>query len=463
MKSLRSQAESIWWAGVKAVDPVELIDQQISSSDDSLDIGPVCIPFSGDGRIEVLGAGKAGAAMAQGFEAAVLRTGFPSHRLSGSVNVPAQTELPALQRIGLHVARPHGINEPTSAGVEGTREILRRAASLRHQDLCVVLLSGGGSALLPAPCVGISLADKVAVTRHLSRAGADIQELNRVRSQLSDIKGGGLARHCRAGQLLSFVVSDVLGDPLETIASGPCVMPAVSPAAGAIVALEILQRYDPQQTLPPAIYKLLRSRASDFEVPKSSLDVFHEIIGNNAVAVDQAGIEADELGWHPAMYAAKEPEGSAEAVGRQLVEMAIRMLDNPIPDCLISGGEPTVVVPTNGGGKGGRNQQLILSAMCELFRAGLPPSELERICILSAGTDGEDGPTDAAGAICTWETLQRTNLSEVSDHLQRCDAYPLLEKIGGLFCTGPSGTNVCDLRVVLVAGRHDQRPAFPAR
>jgi glycerate-2-kinase len=392
--------------------------------------------------------------MAAGCEATLLHWGVAPELISGWVNVP-EGSFPTLHHLHLHPARPQGINEPTDAAVEGTIEILRRASQLAPSDLCIVLLSGGGSALLPAPVPGISLQDKIAVTRFLSRSGADITELNRVRAAISQIKGGGLARACSADHLLVLVLSDVLGDPLDVIASGPC----IATTSNSTSALEILQRFDPDRQLPPSVYHVLndqrRRTAEELELGERKR-IEHVVIGNNAVAVDQAGAEAERRGWRMAMVSARETEGSAEGVGRHLAEMAIEMIrnvDGDGPNCLISGGEPTVTLPPSGSGTGGRNQQLVLAAIDHLLGPlQATDSELNRLCLLSGGTDGEDGPTTAAGGCIdgTILTSMRHESNSIQQQLRDCNAYPFLKQHGGLLVTGPTGTNVCDLRVVLV-------------
>jgi hydroxypyruvate reductase len=310
--------------------------------------------------------------------------------------------------------------------------------------LCLCLISGGGSALLPAPVEGISLADKLAVTRFLSGAGANIQQLNTVRKQLSRIKGGGLLRACRAGRLITLIISDVIGDPLDVIASGPTVEDPSSPAD----ALVVLDQFGGRQSnlVPAAVYAYLE-RQPPQRTGQVTCRADNFVIGNNAVAVDAAGLAAVRLGYSPAMIAAQGLEGAAEDVGRRLADMAINMRRNEGPDCLISGGEPVVqLVPAPERGLGGRSQQLALAA---LERLG---ERVEGLTILSGGTDGEDGPTDAAGALVDGPLAHAAadRGLNASDYLRRNDAYRFFEPLGGLIKTGPTHTNVCDVRVVLV-------------
>ncbi len=235
---LRRDALRIWQAGVDAVNSERLVRDAIHVEGGALIVGEELLDFNAIGRIAVIGAGKAGAGMAAAVENVLGPRLIDARQLVGWVNVPEDCVRP-LRRIRLHGARPPGVNEPTEAGVAGAEEILRIVRSLDPEDLCLCLISGGGSALLPAPLEGITLADKLAVTRHLSAAGATIEELNTVRKQLSRIKGGGLARACRAGRMISLIISDVLGDPLDVIASGPTVPDTSTPQA----ALAVLERF----------------------------------------------------------------------------------------------------------------------------------------------------------------------------------------------------------------------------
>ncbi len=412
------------------------------------------------GRIVVVGAGKAGAGMASGVESALGPELLKSKRVEGWVNVPDDC-VEELNCIHLHGARPAGVNEPTAAGVEGTQRILELIESLQADDLCLFLISGGGSALLPAPHAGITLEEKRLLTNFLSGAGANIQQLNTVRKKLSRVKGGGLLRTCRAGQLVTLIISDVLGDPLDVIASGPTVPDPSSPAD----ALEILDQFDPDRTgISASIYSLLERLAAENSTAKNGLsenevpncpEIKNLVIGNNALAVDAAGIEAERRGYSHAMRASIELEGEAESIGRHLAKMALQMSVSSGPDCLITGGEPIVrLVEPAKRGKGGRNQQLVLAALSNLLSSDRDTDfHLGKICILSGGTDGEDGPTDAAGAFVDGAMAgQGLSLNlEADDFLARNDAYHFFQLLDGLIKTGPTHTNVCDLRICVVA------------
>ncbi len=459
---LRADALAIWQAGVDAVRSDRLVKENVRVAGDWLIIGeaagdePLRLSLKGMGRIAVVGAGKAGAGMAAGLLEALGPRVVAEKKVSGWLNVPADC-VRELGPVHLHAARPAGVNEPTAEGVVGAERILEVVSSLGADDLCFCLISGGGSALMPAPVEGVSLAEKQTITRLLSAGGANIDELNTVRKQLSRIKGGGLARACRAGRLITLIISDVLGDPLDVIASGP----TVEDSRTARDALAILEGYAAgDESVAPGAFAYLRAKMA---TKKAECPLFCEVtnlvIGNNAVAVDAAGMEAERRGYSHAMHAASTLEGAAEDVGRDLARMALKMALEPGPDCLITGGEPTVkLAPADVRGKGGRNQQLVLASLLEIISAerGVRSAEsgqpTPRFALLSAGTDGEDGPTDAAGAVVDADSIARFRASSVdaADYLRRNDAYSLFDQLGGLIKTGPTHTNVCDVRVVVV-------------
>jgi glycerate 2-kinase len=508
---LRRDALRIWHLGVEAVRPERLMAQALRREGDELVVGPQRLNLQTIGRMVVVGAGKAGAGMAAALEQILGPTWLEAKQVRGWINVPADCTgdcpdfsegkmglspygMPRkLQRIHLHAARPAGRNEPCAEGVAGTEAILRLVQSLSADDLCLCLLSGGGSALLPAPVEGITLEDKLAVTRHLSAAGANIVQLNTIRKQLSRIKGGGLARACRAGRLIALIISDVPGDPLDVIASGPTVPDTSTPQA----ALDILETFHARAAgISPAVFDYLQRAAPKRPEISPGIRITNLLIGNNGRAVDAAGREAMRLGYTPACVSAAQPEGPAEDVGRHLADQALflrqqkgglapsqtavnvqktRLGEVPVPfflapsqtavnvqktrpsevpvpffepDCLISGGEPVVhLAPAERRGLGGRNQQLVLAALERLQADGA-----EGIVLLSGGTDGEDGPTDAAGAFVDAEVLRAAwhKGLDPRDFLARNDAYRFFAPLDALIHTGPTHTNVGDLRVILI-------------
>ena len=462
-EQLRADALAIWRAGVEAVASDRLTREAIYVDTNGIEIEDLQWVPQHDSRVCVVGAGKAGAGMALGLEAAFGAEQLARYHVSGWINVPDDCITPTAA-IHLHAARTSRVNLPTEAGVQGSREILHEVAKLRSQDLCICLISGGGSALLPAPREGVSLADKQNVTEQLAERGANIIELNTVRKALSCIKGGGLASACNAGTLITLVISDVPGDPIASIASGPTWYTPDQEAQ----AISVLRKFELADAFPH-LMRVLEKSPSKAE-PTTKLQLEHRIIGNNALAVDAAGMEAERRGYSHAMTSSRIPEQDVRQLGPHLARLARRMHDEAGPDCLISGGEPTVKLPATGGGEGGRNQQLVLefwNGMREIaatanrqdsHAAAQSHDYLSGVCMLSGGTDGEDGPTDAAGAFVDRAIAAEAQVRQLDPDpfRQACDAYPFWKQLGSLIVTGPTHTNVCDLRVIVVGRREPQ-------
>ena len=381
-------------------------------------------------RIFVVGCGKAGAEMAAGLEDSL------AHRLNaltGLVNIPEGSSVQT-QRIRLHPARPAGSNFPTVEGVAGAEEMLALLTGAGPDDVAFCLISGGGSALLPAPVPGVSLESKLAVTKQLTASGATIREMNCVRKHLSRVKGGRLAEAFRGKLLLSFIVSDVVGDPLDVIASGPT---APDPTTFAD-AIRILQDRDLWDGVPAEVRRHLE-RADVPETPKTlPANVRNIIIGSNAIALAAAKSKAMALGYG-VMDLGSEVEGETAGVAKATAAVVRAIAAGGV--CILSGGETTVTLGAKPG-KGGRNQEFVLAMLVELGRDGM-----KGVTVLSGGTDGEDGPTDAAGASADSGTLDRGE--DAVGHLERHDAYPYFAKTGDLLQPGLTGTNVMDLRVIL--------------
>lgn len=453
-----ADALSIWWAGVVATQPDELFAREARIDGDSLELGDWQFDLTGIKRIVVVGAGKASASMATAFYRTCLQQLESRIDVVGWINAPAGSFTSGnAGRIVLHAARPVGINEPTEAAVLGTDKIRSLVANCGPSDLCIALLSGGGSALLTSPIEGITLQDKQQVARLVAGAGANIAQLNTVRRALSRVKGGGLAKICQARELITLIISDVLGDPLETIASGPTL---TSSAALPSAALDVLKQLGLQSSpqLANVVQTLTRLSqrerslisASDGDVP-----VTHIVLANNATAVDAAGVKAVELGYRYIMQAARTLEGDVEQLAIKAADTIEQLGHQPEIDCWISGGEPTVKLPpADCCGRGGRNQQLMLLTMLELAQRGWPHDSVRfpaSMLCLSAGTDGEDGPTSAAGAwfdTQTFETMRSLGLDGLA-FAQRADAFAFFEKLNSLIISGGTGTNVCDLRIAL--------------
>lgn len=435
---LREDALRVWQSAVNSVEPEKLVRQAVgnlpSEIRDAIDLAE---------NVYVVGCGKAGSAMAHGLEAA-LPDKLP--RIRGLLNVPAGFRQQPV-KIRLHAARQPGSNHPTMAGVEGTLEMLRLLESAGPEDVAICLLSGGGSALLPAPANGLSLMDKQLVTSQLHACGATIQEMNTVRKHLSRVKGGQLATAFRGKLLLSLIISDVVGDPLDVIASGPT---APDPTTYDD-ALSVLRRFRLIESLPSTVVQHLeRGRRGELQetLKKQPSYVQNLVIGNNRTALDAAKDEATKLGYQPLDLGAFV-EGDSAALGQVVAGLvrSIRSDYQPIsPPCaIIIGGETTVDLGNNPG-EGGRNQEFVLATAIALSR------ELKNLAILSGGTDGEDGPTDAAGGLITeaeWDNALVQQL-EPEDYLRRHDSYQFLSQCDGLIRTGLTGTNVMDLRVILV-------------
>ena len=438
-----SHATQIWQAGVDAVRADRLVRSALHFENHQLSFDREAIDVKRIRQIVVVGGGKGGAEMALAVEA-ILGPEIVDEKLSGWVNVPDDC-MRSTKKIHLHPARPAGVNEPTAAGIAGSDEILRRVSQLQADDLCIVLLSGGGSALLPAPQPPITLDHLLQVTRLLMHRGATIHELNTVRTWLSRMKGGGLARHCAADTLWGLIVSDVVGDPISIIASGP----TVETESTALEAVEILKRM-PAEEVPEQVIDFLQQQATKTP-PQRSLpaQLTNRIIGNNAVAVSAAADKAKQLGYEVLCWGS-DNQGEASEEGQRFALRCQQLRDADEERnkrlCIISGGEPVVDLGPQAG-KGGRNQQFVLAAVTELFSSGMTG-----ITILSGGTDGEDGPTDAAGAVADASLIQRAQAQQLDPHhfLSEHDAYHFFDPLDGLLQTGPTQTNVMDLRVAIV-------------
>lgn len=405
MARLRQDAEAIWLAAIRAVEPERLVARRASA---------LRAAVAAAERVIVVGGGKAAAAMTAGVVVALGPDLLAAHDVSGLVSVPAGSAR-SLGRIEIRETRPLGVNLPTPEVVAATREMLGLVAEAGPRDLVLAVITGGGSALIAAPREGISLEEKIAATKRLSEAGADIATLNEARREMSLVKGGGLARACGAGRILALVLSDVISGDLAVIASGPCHDAAA--VAGA------------------------------WTTPRGCR-VEQVIVGDNATAVEAAAAAAWDLGYEVAIDAAMDGE-PAEAVGRRLAARSLERLaaaGDGRPRAVIAGGEATVRVPQDHGA-GGRNQHTALAALAEVrARAGDWPAGL---VVASVGTDGEDGPTDAAGGVIDADVAGAIDAAALTAALARCDAYPALAASGGLIRTGPTGTNVADVRIVL--------------
>jgi len=444
MKAMRSEAEEIFASAVAAVNPYAAVRRFVRVEGESLSLGPVERPMikmdlSRYERILLVGGGKATAPMARAVEELLdrritrgiitVKYGF-GEKLSVTEIVEANHPLPDLN------------------GVEGTARILNLLQDAGERDLIFSLISGGGSALLVQPAGGIRLEEMQDLTRSLLECGASIDEINTLRKHLSSVKGGQMARRAVPATTINLMLSDVVGDRMDVIASGPFV-PDTSTFKD---ALDILGKYDLKE-VPPAIRSHLKQGMDGRipETPKAGDPAFERvhnlIIGSNIMALEAAEEKAGSLGYHTLILSSMI-EGETREVARVHTGIAREMLKTgrpvPSPGCIISGGETTVTI--RGKGLGGRNQEFCLASALEL--EGLP----QRVAVLSGGTDGDDGPTNAAGAIVDPLTVMRGKQAGMtaSDFLADNDAYHFFEKTGELLITGPTGTNVMDVRLVLV-------------
>ncbi len=414
---------------------------------DSLEAPELRIPLDDVRRIVVIGGGKAGAGMSRAVEAILGDAVLREKAVRGWVNVP-NASLQTLRRVQLHGARRGHHNLPSREGLIGTRHIAALLEEVGRDDVVVALISGGGSSLLPAPARGVSLSEKRKIVERLQASGATIREVNAVRKHLSRVKGGGWARGFRGRRLIAFLLSDVIGDRPDVIASGPT---APDPTTFSD-AIAVLRRYRLWAGAPAAVRTCLKEGAAGQRpetLKRTPSRVSNILIGGNSTALEAARRAAKGLGYH--VHVERSPlAGEARQAGSRLARRAQQLArgSGPVklPACVLAGGETTVTLGKNPG-VGGRNQEVALAALEELRRSGMAG-----LAVLCGGTDGEDGPTDAAGAIADEGLLARAGREglDPTDFLTRHDSYNFFDPLGGLIRTGLTGTNVMDLAVVLV-------------
>jgi hydroxypyruvate reductase len=436
---MRKHAMQIFQAGLQAVDPVEAIERHIRKEKDLLFIGDRQFDLKDFDRIVVVGAGKAVAPMAKAVEDLL------KDRISDGVIVVKDEHGLPLKKIKVCEAS-HPV--PDERGVKGTEEILSLVKKAGERDLVICLISGGGSALLIAPVHDISLEDKQNATKLLLACGATIHEFNTVRKHLSRAKGGRLAQIAYPATVTSLILSDVVGDDLDVIASGP----TVPDSSTFDDAEQILKAYGVWDQLASTVRShLAKGSAGQIEdTPKSDNATFQKcsqvLVGTNLQALKAAGQEAQRLGYRPLILSSKV-EGEAREVAKFYTAIAREVLssENPLqpPACVLAGGETTVTL--TGQGRGGRNQEFALAA-------ALTIAGLDNVVVLSGGTDGTDGPTDAAGAIADGTTVARALQKDLDpkDFLRRNDSYNFFQKLEDLLMTGPTRTNVMDMYMLLI-------------
>jgi glycerate 2-kinase len=435
LERLRADVLAIFNAAVKTVDAAAAVRRHVRVSDTGLEIADTTYLFTSFPNIYIFGAGKAAVPMAQAMETLL------GERLSTGIVVTKYGQaLPVRKARVLEAAHPI----PDFAGLEGARQIAAMARQATEDDLIFCLLSGGGSALLPYPIGDLSLADKQYTTELLLRSGATIREINTVRRHLSQLKGGKLAQLAYPAQIVSLIISDVIGDTLEDIASGPA---APDPTRYSH-CLKIIRKYRLEDSIPAAVRQILH-RGARGELPAETVTahdvaftkVHNVIIASNRLALEGARSHAEGLGYRSSILSDRI-EGESRNVAQRLTARLRSALNEPEPVCFISGGETTVTV--RGDGMGGRNQEFALAAAIEI--AGI-----EGMVVLSAGTDGIDGPTNAAGAIVDGATIFRGQLQgcDATQFLARNDAYNFLRVTDDLLITGPTNTNVMDIHVMM--------------
>lgn len=428
---------SIFDAGVRAVAPDAALMRHVCLEDGQLLVDGQSWKLPRRGRLLVLGAGKGVAPMGAAVEELL------GDRIdTGMLVVKYGHGLPLQQIAQVEAAHP----VPDAAGAAATRALLELAAGAAADDLVLCLLTGGASALTPAPVSGVTLEDMQQVTELLLRSGATITELNAVRKHLSRFSGGQLARTAAPAGVVSVIVSDVVGDALDVIASGPTA-PDVSTFAD---CMDNLARYGLGSAMPPAVLHHLRQGQlhQEAETPKPGDALFRHVqntlVATNRQALDAAAEQARSHGFRPVILTDRmvgEAREQAALLVTQARQMAAELAADAQPVCLLAGGETTVTL--RGRGRGGRNQEMALAASLAL-------QDCPHICALFAGTDGTDGPTDAAGG-CAWAgNLAVAGLEQARRALEENDSYAILHHCGALLRTGPTRTNVMDLAILLV-------------
>ncbi len=439
MQGQKKALEDIFMAGVKAVDPERAVQKYVRRQGNQLFVGDCSYILDKYKRIFLIGAGKGTAPMAKALEDIL------GERLTkGLIIVKYGHGIPLEKTRILEADHPI----PDDAGLRATKELLRQAQECTKEDLILCAFSGGGSALLPAPLSPITLDQKQTTTRLLLECGATIDEINAIRKHLSRSKGGWLAKEAYPATIVSLLLSDVIGDRLDVIASGPTV-PDESTYSDCI---KIIDRYKLGDRLPKSVtdYFIKGAAGSLPETPKPGDPVFSHvqnlIVGNNRESLLAAQVRALSLGYNTIVLSS-QIEGEAREVAQVFgaIGKEISQANLPIspPACIIAGGETTVTI--QGRGKGGRNQELALACAIAIDGWG-------GISLLSAGTDGTDGPTDAAGAIVNGTTCKRARQANLypRDFLLANDSYTFFESLGDLLKTGPTRTNVMDIICMLV-------------
>lgn len=436
---LRQDAMTIFRSALAAVDPEEAVRRHLRMEAGALAVEGRRYDLDGCDRVLVVGAGKAVAPMAKALEDLL------GDRIAAGLLVIKDGHGLPLRKIRIQEAS-HPV--PDERGVAGTLEILKLLEGARERDLVICLISGGGSALLIAPSEGIGLADKQATTKNLLACGATIHEINTIRKHLSRAKGGQLARAAHPATVLSLILSDVVGDDLDVIGSGP----TVPDRSSFQDTLEILKRYEIWNRIPDSVRQRVIQGVKGAlpETPKPGDPAFERcaqvLVGSCLRALTAAARTADRLGYQSLILSSKV-EGEAREVAKAFSAIGKEILSSgqPVqpPACVLIGGETTVTL--QGDGRGGRNQEFVLASAIAL-------EGTDRVVLLAGGTDGTDGPTDAAGAVADGHTVRRAREMGMDPHafLKRSDSYHFFKPLNDLIITGPTRTNVMDVYMLLV-------------
>ncbi|HOO72365.1 MAG TPA: glycerate kinase [Spirochaetota bacterium] len=444
MPAPEQDLKAIYTAAIKAVDPHAAVKSHLRLDGDRLMLvekGSTVMQYdlAGFKNIYVVGAGKATAPMAAAVESLL------GNRISRGmicVKYGYTADLTIIETLEASHPVPDGNGVAASGGI---MEILESAGA---DDLVISLISGGGSALLPYPASGITLEEKRKTTQLLLESGATIHEINALRKHLSRVKGGNMARAAFPATVINLMISDVVGDNMDVIASGPFV-PDRSTFAD---ALGVIDRYSLRERVPESVTgHLLKGTGGEIpENPAPGSDIFtrvtNSIVASNILACEAAKAEAEKRGYKTLILSSLiEGDTAATAFWHSRIAREIMQSGNPLPPpaCIISGGETTVQV--RGNGLGGRNMEYALQAAAYI-------SGLDRVLMASIGTDGTDGPTDAAGAVAWGHTCEKAASQglDPEDYMKNNDSYHFFEKIGGLIKTGPTNTNVMDIRIIMV-------------
>ena len=423
------------------VEPKKVVKSQVQLTNETLIVGEKSFDLSSFNNILIVGGGKA-----SGFMAEALEEILGDRIKNGLIVVPKGTSCKyKTKKTAIHEAS-HPI--PDNSSVEGARKIVNLVSHAQEDDLVICLISGGGSSLMTLPRTGILLENEQKVTDLLLKCGATINEINTVRKHISAFKGGQLAKAAYPATVLGLLFSDVIGDSLDIIASGP----TVPDSSSFEDANRILKRYDLLEKVPVSVKKVLSEGEKGLieETPKKGDPIFKKVynvvIGNNRLAC-QAAVKALKKSGLNAMFLSSFMEGEAREVGTALSALAKEVLTscNPLPPPvgMVVGGETTVTV--TGKGKGGRNQELALAAALKI-------EGLDKVVIASISTDGVDGPTDAAGALVDGETLRHSRelMLDAGMFMKNNDSFEFFSRVGGLIYTGPTGTNVNDVTIMIV-------------